>query len=551
VGNRMLIHGTRRLSWSGLSCVAGGRSRVMSLCRFAGLILVLAGLAACVKVGPDFVRPDAAVSGNWLDAADDRISNRPVDYRTWWSIFDDPVLNRLIDTAYRENLSLRIAGVRVLEARAQLGIAIGGFYPQVQQATGYLDYNRVSERSPSAGFFPNYKYNQVETTLAVGWELDFWGKFRRAVESADASWMASLADYDSALVSLTADVAISYILIRTLEKRIEIARQSVDVQAENLRIAEVRFGLGTTSQRDVEQAKTILNDTKAAIPTLESQLRQAKNALSLLLGLPPGHLREALAGGSGIPAPPLQVAVGIPQDLLRRRPDVRSAEHQAEAQSARIGVARAALFPSFFLSGTFGFLSNNVGNSSPSDIFQWASREYTGGPSVAWNILNYGRLTNNVRVQDARFQQLLISYQNAVLQAQREVEDALSAFLRAEERARLLAAGAQAARSSLDLAAAQYREGVADFTTVLNAEQALLIEQDSLATTMGIIATSLVATYRALGGGWQIREGNDLVPDAVKEAMEKRTDWGDLLKPAEYVPADREGRRSAVRWPDW
>jgi len=519
------------------------------------ILLILSG---CMKVGPDFVRPDVSVAPNWLDAGDKRISNQPADYRMWWHAFNDPVLDRLIETAYRQNLSLRIAGVRVLQARAQLGVAIGSLYPQTQQGFGSYYYERVSQASLFSGSFADPKYQQAELGLTAAWELDFWGRFRRGVQSADASWVATVADYDNALVSLTADVANSYVAIRTLEKRIDVALQNVETQTENLKIARVRFEVGTTTQRDLEQARTALYDTQATVPTLQSQLRQAKDALSILLGVPPDHLRELLSGPSNIPAPPPQIAIGIPADLLRRRPDIRSAEYQAAAQCAQIGVAKADLFPAFTLNGTFGFLSTNIRGVKMADIFRWDSREYTAGPSFSWNILNYGRITGNVRVQDALFQQSILTYQNTVLQAQQEVEDALSAYLRAEERARFLVESAAAATRSLDLARAQYREGVADFTVVLTAQQALLVEQDSLASTVGSIAANMVAVYRALGGGWQIREGQDLVPEDVKEAMAKRTGWGRLLDPAVYIPREARSEipetredKSLIRLPDW
>ena len=441
----------------------------------------------------------------------------------------------------------------MLEARALLGIAIGQLFPQVQQANGSLEYNRISERSPQAGVRGgNLTYAQSQVGLMANWELDFWGKFRRAIESADAGLSATIADYDNTLVSLTGDVANAYVLIRTLEKRIDIARQNIETQKESLKIAEARFGGGTTSQRDVEQATTLLNDTQASIPTLEAQLRQAKNAMSVLLGLPPGDLTDMLTGTSaGIPVPPPRIAVGIPADLLRRRPDIRSAEYQAKAQGALIGVAKAELFPAFSLNGTFGFLSSNVGGSGLGDMFRWGSRTYSAGPAAQWNLFNYGRLTNNVRVQDARFQQLLIGYQEAVLKAQQEVEDALVAFLRAQERAEFLGRSAEAARRSFDLAVAQYRGGVTDFTTVLTAQQALLNEQDNLVSTLGNISQNLVGVYRALGGGWQSREGMDLVPPEIRETMAKRTNWGDLLSPAVYMPPESEAEQSFIRSPDW
>ena len=333
------------------------------------------------------------------------------------------------------------------------------------------------------------EYWQSQIGAQAGWELDFWGKFRRAIESADAGLFSTLADYDNALVRLTADVANSYILIRTAEERIDIARQNAETQQESLKIAEARFKYGTVTQLDVEQARTSLSNTLASIPTLETQLRQAKNALSVLLGLPPGDLADLLGGPSEIPVSPPQVIVGIPADLLRRRPDIRSAELQAAAQSAQIGVAKADLYPAFSLTGSFGFLSTDVGTFKLSDMFRWGSRTIQAGPSFQWNLFNYGRITNNVRVQDARFQELLIAYQNAVLTAQQEVEDNLVAFLRAQDRADLLAQSVASAKAALDLAVLQYREGLKDFTTVLIAQQTLSIEQDNLASTLGTIST--------------------------------------------------------------
>ncbi|OPY62557.1 MAG: Cation efflux system protein CusC precursor [Syntrophorhabdaceae bacterium PtaU1.Bin034] len=518
--------------------------------------LLLAALAlissACVKVGPDFVRPEVAVSQNWLEADDTRIRNDAVEYRNWWRIFNDPVLDRLIDTAYRQNLSLRAAGVRVLEARAQLGIAGGQLYPQTQQAFGSLQYNRVSEYSTFSSFGSTLTtYAQDQIGITASWEIDFWGKFRRNIESADALLIATVADYDAMLVSLTADVASSYISIMTLQKRVDIARQNLEAQQENLKIVEARLQGGTTTQRDLEQAITVLSNTEATIPVLETQLQQAKNALCVLLGLPPGNLTDILKDAKGIPVAPPQIAVGIPADLLRRRPDIRSAEYQAIAQGAQIGVAKADLFPAFSLNGTFDFSAVNIGGARLSDMFRWSSREYALGPAAQWNIFNYGRIANNVRLQDARFQELLITYQNRVLAAQQEVENALVGFLRAQEAARFLVRSATAGKDSLSLSALQYQGGTTDFTTVLTAEQALLSTQDNLVATLGNVSANLVAVYRALGGGWQIREGMDLIPEEVKRTMANRTDWGDLLNQATYMAPTYRERGSAVRLPDW
>lgn len=539
-----------------LNCDEAGASRVGRLVWLvAGLAMLVLG---CTMVGPDYVRPPVQVEQTWMDTGDKRVQIATAEYKDWWQAFKDPALNQLIDTAYRENLTLRIAGVRVLGARAQLGIVTGQLYPQSQQATGSLQKQRVSPGGvvggapQSSSSFGGMSLAQSQVALTASWEIDFWGKFRRAIQSADASLQATIADYDNVLVSLTADVASSYILMRTLEKRLAIAIENVRIQTESLQIAQARFLGGTTSERDVEQAKTILANTQATIPTLESQLRQSKNALSVLLGLPPHDLANLFKGKAVIPAPPPQVAVGIPADLIRRRPDIRAAEFRAAAQCDQIGVSKAQLFPAFSLTGTFGPQATDMGTATLADMFNWRNRAGSMGPTLQWNILNYGQITNNVRFQDARFQELLISYQNSVLKAQQEVEDNLVAFLKAQERAKFLSDSTTAAMRSLELAVIQYREGITDFTTVLTAQQALLSEQDSLATTLGDISRNLVGVYRALGGGWEIREGQDFVPAEIKETMAKRTNWGRLLAPAAVAVAPGpEAQRPLIRAPDW
>jgi len=529
-------------------------SQGISANRVSRLVFLLAALAllvvGCAMVGPDYSRPQVKVEQTWLETADKKVQTTESNYKDWWQVFKDPALNQLVDTAYRENLPLRIAGVRVLEARAQLGVAIGGEYPQTQQGVGSYQRARISERAPQAAFSNIFTYGQAQVGFSAAWELDFWGKFRRGVQSADAALHASIADYDNVLVSLTGDVGANYVNIRTIEKRLAIARENVIIQTESLEIAQARFLGGTTSERDVEQARTELASTEATIPTLESQLRQSKNALCVLLGKPPQELAELMKGTAEIPAPPPQVAVGIPADLLRRRPDIRRAELQAMAQCSRIGVSKADLFPAFSLTGSMGLQSSDVVNFYLGDLTSWRSRTGSFGPSFQWNILNYGQITNQVRVQDARFQELLIAYQNTVLQAQQEVEDNLIAFIKSQERAKFLVDSTSAAKRSLDLAVIQYREGITDFTTVLTAQQALLTQQNNLAVTLGDIARNLVGLYRALGGGWQIREGQDFVPAEIKEAMARRTNWGRLLIPVAVAPVE-ESQRHLIRAPEW
>ena len=534
-------------------------SSVHFLCRprlWQVLAMCVMLLTGCTMVGPDFLRPSAKLSGQWLEEDDSHVKAGQAISREWWKVFNDPVLEHLIQTAYQQNLSLQVAGVRVFEARAQLGIAIGEFFPQMQQASGAYNYNRVSQRSATAAQPGDVRdvglaYSQAQFGIGGSWELDFWGKYRRGIESADASLLGSIAAYDNVLVALTGDVAGAYVLIRTLEDRLRIAGENVVTQKESLQIAQARFEGGATGERDVQQALTQLNSTEATIPQLEKQLRQAKNALSTLLGLPPSDLGELLTEDSGIPHAPLEVAVGIPADLVRRRPDIRSAEYQAAALCAQIGVAKAELYPAFSLSGSFGFLATDAGQFKVGDISSWRSRNGAIGPSVQWNLFNYGQITNLVRVQDARFQEAIVSYRNVVLQAQQEVEDGLVAFVKAQERVSWLEKAVDAARRTVDLSLIQYREGATDYTTVLTAEQALLSQQDSLATGQGDVPQGLIAVYRALGGGWEIREGQDFIPSEMKEDMEKRTNWGNLLTPAAMEPPPPEKRESLIRAPDW
>lgn len=517
-------------------------------------VLAVLLTAACTKVGPDFETPEAKVSEQWGQDEDGLLPQTPFKSEKWWEALGDPTLNRLIEVAYKNNYSLQTAGVSILQARAQLGVAIGNSYPQQQALTGDYTASRQSPNSSTAIPIPGFQTLNTQSTqfgLTASWEIDFWGKFRRAIESADASLMSSIAAYDAALVTLTADVASTYISIRTYEERIEIARSNVEIQKESLRIARVRYEEGETDLLDVEQALTELAQTEAQIPGLEASLRQTKNALAVLLGIPPAQLRTILEGPGPIPTAPSQIAVGIPKDLLRRRPDVRQAELTAAARSAQIGVAKAQLYPAFSLVGFFGFASSNVGSASLGDVFSWNSRTGSIGPSMTFPFLNYGQLTNQVRAQDAAFQQAVLTYQNTVLQAQKEVEDGLAAYLMAQQAVvRYRSAAASAARSA-DLALIRYREGQTDYTTVLTAQQQLLDVQNSLAVSLGNVPQGLVSVYRALGGGWELREGNDFVPDDIKQAMAKRTDWGSMLDPANHQAPTQDQRDALIRAPDW
>jgi len=488
-----------------------------------GVPLSLGGCA----VGPDFVRPEAPIAKNWLETGDPRLATRGVFDGPWWKAFNDPVLDRLVDLAYKQNLSLQIAGLRIMEARAQLGVATGQRYPQVQVASGSVTAVGLSENAATVAF-PARNYVEYQFGFDAVWELDFWGKYRRGVEAQAASLLASVADYDSALVSLTAEVARIYVVIRTFEVLIEQAQENASVQENALAIATSRFRNGATSELDPTQAKTLLESTLASIPRLQIGLQQARNALSTVLGQPAGEVDTLLAGAKVIPTPPAEVAVGVPADMLRRRPDIRAAELSAAAQCARIGIAKAELYPSFTLFGTIG-LESTSGGPSTHNLFSASSLFYAVGPRVHIPLFNYGRLTNSVRVQDARFQQLLVGYRETVLRAAQEVEDALAGFLNSQQAMGFEQSAVAAAQRSVKIAVIEYREGAADYQRVLEAQRSLLQQQNSLAQTSSSVVTNLIALYKALGGGWELRQGQPFMPEQMQHEMEERTDWGDLL----------------------
>jgi NodT family efflux transporter outer membrane factor (OMF) lipoprotein len=453
------------------------------------------------KVGPEYGRPAAAVAPDWIDAADQRVRKDSDDLSQWWTVFNDPTLDALICDAYRQNLSLRQAGFQVLLARAQLGSAIGGIFPQTQVMTG--DYLReglsVATVNRTAAGTARRFFGQWDYGFNLAWELDFWGRFRRTIESAGDNLDASVENYDDVLVTLLGDVASNYVTIRTLEERIKLAKANVDLQRRTLEIAEARFRGGTGTELDVDQAQSNLSQTESEIPQLEVQLRQASNQLSILLGIPPEDLLKRLAP-AGIPAAPPDVAVGIPADLLRRRPDVRRAERLAAAQSALIGVAESDFYPHISIDGSFGYSAEHLNNLFTSRAFNG-----TFGPAFNWKILNYGRLLNNVRAQDAQFQSLVTAYQNSVLTAGAEVENGLVFFLKAHVRVKALSESVRAAQKAANIALVQYRNGVVDFNRVALLQQNLVQQQDLLAQATGDIALGLIQVYKALGGGWQIR----------------------------------------------
>jgi NodT family efflux transporter outer membrane factor (OMF) lipoprotein len=491
-----------------------------------GTVVVIAALLlvnGCM-VGPDYVEPTVSVNAEWLEdeGARARTDPEPVE---WWKSFNDPVLDALVEEAWRQNLSLRAAAVRVIQAMAQRGITVGELFPQSQTVGGGYARNKLSENPPRG---TRYQSNW-DLGFDASWELDVWGRYRRSIESADAALDASLASYDDVMVTLVSEVAATYVQIRTIQVRILIAEDNIRLQTESLRLANSRFTNGKTSQLDVYEATASLESTRATLPSLRSDLRQTIYRLNLLLGTPPKNLMDRLGKTKKIPVASTEVAMGIPADLLRRRPDIRLAERQAAAQSAAIGIATADLYPAFRLSGSLGWSADDS-----SDLLDHESWTGSFAPGFSWAVLNYGRIRNNVRVQDALFQEAVINYRNAVLNAAGEVESGLVAFLGTREQVVHLEKSTAAAKRQYELSMIQYKEGASSFTRVLDAQSQLRASQQSLALTQGQVATNLIATYKALGGGWQVRKGMDILPEETRAEMEKRTNWGDMLDP-DYV----------------
>ncbi len=494
------------------------------------LLAVAIGLASlttgCFKLGPDFVPPEPKISENWLEQ-DTQVFKRG-DFSRWWKVFNDPVLEGLIAKASEQNLNLQAAAIRIMEARAKLGIANGKIFPQTQEIGVGLSHNQRSAYEPNFTTFDRY-YTEFGMGFDALWEVDIWGKFRRGIESADAMLAVSELDYDDILVSLTAEVAATYTQIRAFEQRLRLASENAELQQSSLRIAEAQYRNGIATELDVAQAKSLLHATKALVSSLEIGLRQSKNALCVLLGLPPERMASVLNDTRTIPTAPSEVVVGIPADVVRRRPDVRKEELKAAAQSAMIGVAEADLFPRLSLQGSIGALAGSTQGIDAFDVLGSQALAAKIGPTITWPILQYGRLKNNVRVQDAKFQEQLINYQNTVLSALREVEDAMIGFLKTKEQIEDLEVSVAATRRAVDIALAQYRDGIEDYNRVINAQQFLVQQQDRLTSAQSDVARNLIALYKALGGGWEIREGKDIVPSDIQKAMAERTDWGDML----------------------
>ncbi|MCB1135891.1 MAG: efflux transporter outer membrane subunit [Chlamydiia bacterium] len=475
-------------------------------------------LTGCFNLGPDYCCPDARVACEWNNESGAFVEKESNGHCTWWRDFHDPVLNCLIEMASEENLDLQIACERINEARANLGIASGLRYPQLQRLFGKQITSQLSEHVPPLSILPedirrrsNSSNDLFTVSFDAMWELDIWGKYQKGVDAATAMYCAEVFGRDAAIVMVFAQVAQSYTTYRMLDSLMEVANESLVVQRRSLEIAEVRYRNGVSTELDVVQAQALLYETEALIPELQEGKTLAKNSLCALLALNSGELDCILEEGSGIPRASATLSVGLPCDLLRRRPDVRAAEQRTIAACAKIGIARTALLPSLSLAGTVGFAS-----TEKSTLFHGDSLYWKHGFGIDWDILNYGRLQNAVCVEKARFEQAALAYKDAVLQAQIEVEDAFASIVANQEREYAFRKATEAAARSLDIALLQYREGEGEFDRVIDSERAWLAQRSELASVQAALTTSLIQLYKALGGGWQWRLQDCMLCDTAE-----------------------------------
>ena len=465
----------------------------------AGSLLLCGG---CMTVGPDYKPPPMPAPLSWNAGLNAGLTSRPMDperLSRWWTVLDDPVLSDLMERARTGNKDLRQAEARLREARAQRGIARADRFPTVS-ANASAGRTRSSKQAGVGS-----TTDLFSSGFDASWELDLFGGKQRTLEAAEATWQASQQDLNDVLVSLFAELALTYVDFRSYQARLSITEASLAAQNETCEISRWRCEAGLTTQLDVDQALLGLEQTQAELPLLRTGLEQNRNTLAVLIGQPPGSLKDLLAGVRAIPVTPAEIAVGLPADLLRRRPDVRRAERRLAAQTAQIGVAEAARYPDFSLTGSIGLESLDIAN-----LYKAGARTAQAAAKGVWTLFDAGRIRQNIAVQTALQEQALGAYDETVLTALKEVENALVAYANEQTRRRSLANAVEAGQRAFDMARSQYASGLVDFLTVLDTQRSLLSVQESLASSNADVTSNLIRLYKSLGGGWATA-----VPDAM------------------------------------
>jgi outer membrane protein, multidrug efflux system len=463
------------------------------------LIFGLCFLSGCA-VGPDYHQPKVSAPAHWSEPLAGGETNSTMETAKWWTNFNDSELDSLVGRAVRSSLDLRIAQARVREARAQYGIASADLWPIVDASGSYARalesrhqplLSSISKRTP-------FENNVYQAGFDASWEIDVFGGKRRARQAAGAQVSASEFGRRDVLITLLGDVARNYVDLRGYQQRLAIANENIEAQEKTLAITRDRFAKGLSRDLDVQQASTVLATTRAEVPTLESSVQTATHRLEVLLGQQPGTLQAELSERSAIPMQQPQVPVGLPSELLLRRPDIRRAERELAAATANIGVAKADLFPKFFLTGAAGFES-----VSASDWFTSGSKFWSIGPTMQWRIFDAGRIRANIKVQNARQEEALAAYEQTVLTAFEDVENGLVFYAKEQVRRRSLQDAVVSSQKSLETADKLYTNGLADFLSVLDAERSLYQAQDALVQSDRTISANLISLYKALGGGWE------------------------------------------------
>ncbi len=552
---------------------------------FAFAVLILVCMSPGCTVGPRYRPPDAKLPESWREASEKGLVAGEADVQEWWKSFHDETLSGLIDRAAQGNLDLRIAVLRIREARALRGVAVGELLPSLGGSTS-LDRSKASANGPMAGMSipsPGEKFGStvaggiassaiaqglgtvlpnatgITTPLATGlaglipsrsglpetddsdlfttgfdasWEIDVFGGKRRNIQAADAALSATVEDYRAVLVSLLAEVATTYVDLRALQSQIRATKQNIELQKQTLLLTQSRFDAQLTSELDVHQAQTILATTESELPVLETGLALAIHRLSVLLGREPTALFDELSVEGPIPNVATETCVGIPADLIRRRPDIRAAERRLAAETARIGVAAAELYPRFTLSGTFGFQATGFDHA-----LDGRSVTYGFGPAVRWNIFDGLRNLNRIAAQEAVAHQAYVAYEQALLLALENVESSMVAYKREQDRYDALVRAVDAARRSVQLAQVRYDDGLTDFQSVLDAQRSLVALENALAQSRGQVAVNLVALYKALGGGWR--------PDRMPQVLFLNLPSDVLAHPLDYFLS---GGKTALPW---
>jgi NodT family efflux transporter outer membrane factor (OMF) lipoprotein len=508
-------------------------------------------LNACTMVGPDYKQPDSQVEAQW-QSYHGSVSSGPMQDAQWWKSFNDPVLNALIEQGYTNNPSLQSTGVNILKARATLGQSVGELYPQSQAIEGNYTHQEMGEGSQYEGVIPS-TFDTSSISAVASWEMDFWGKYRRAIRANDAGFLASIAAYDDALVSLTAEIGSSYISIRSYQAQIIVTTRNILAQKISLKIIQAQYDVGQADLISVQEAIASLKQTQASLPGIKISLEQEKDALAVLLGTTPNKVHALVKTEKAIiPVAPSSIAVGIPKEVLEQRPDVKEAQLEAIEQSEAIGATKAQLYPALSLVGSFGYSTSDVNGSSNSDLFKWSNHTVSIGPSLYLPLFNYGQITNQVREQDAAFQQAIFNYQNVVLTAQQEVQDGIVSYAESKKSLKDMEEANNAALTGLQLIIVQYQAGAANYSNVLSALQQQLNVELSLINAQTSVPQGAISLYRALGGGWQISQGHDVVSEQTKEQMAERTNWGNLLETSNHeAPTDKSEQLKQTLLPSW